>query len=86
MTEWIDDYFDKKEERMRKKELWENSFRNPKFLDTAWKKAQEAKKTDTMKMEEFNDLYDVKKDKKYVEEKKRFLPRKTQSRKRRIKK
>lgn len=47
------------------------TFQNPHFIDEAFKEAQEAKKIDTIKMEDFRDLYHdtVDEDRKYVEDK-----------------
>jgi len=62
---WLNNYLEKKE-----------SFGNPLFVDRVFKKAEEAKAIDTTKMEDFSDLYDVERDKAYVDRKEKVFAEK----------
>lgn len=49
------------------------SFQDSNFIEKAFLKAEKAKSVDTIDMENFNDLYDVKKDQEYVERKEKIF-------------
>lgn len=49
------------------------SFQDSNFIEKAFLKAEKAKSVDTIDMENFNDLYDVKKDQEYVEHKEKIF-------------
>lgn len=49
------------------------SFQDSNFIEKAFLKAEKTKSVDTIDMENFNDLYDVKKDQEYVEHKEKIF-------------